>query len=76
MITRDPLKIPCLTPKYWATFGNLPARELARTLALVRANKPKKPLPRITGLTREQQIDYEDRNVRECLAYARDTLKL
>ena len=31
MITRDPLRIPCLTKKYWATFTNLPARHLAET---------------------------------------------
>jgi len=24
MITRDPLKVPCLTPKFWATFASLP----------------------------------------------------
>src|SRR5262249_18069033 len=39
MITRDPLKVPCLAPKYWATFADLPGRHLARTLALVRKHK-------------------------------------
>ena len=38
MITRDPLKIPVFTPKYWATFDDsvspLPGRDLAKTLAL------------------------------------------
>jgi sugar phosphate isomerase/epimerase len=75
MITRDPLKIPCLTPKYWATFPETPASRLAAALALVRQHKPKKPLPRITGLSRDQQVEYEDQNVRACLAYARDTLR-
>ena len=36
MITRDPLKVPCLTERYWATFPDLPGRHLARTLSLVR----------------------------------------
>ena len=36
MITRDPLEVPCLTPKYWATFEDLPARHLARSLTMVR----------------------------------------
>jgi len=31
MITRDPLRIPCLTDYYWATLEKVPARELAAT---------------------------------------------
>ena len=71
MITRDPLQIPCLTPKYWATMPETPAQDLAAMLGLVRRNRSKKPLPRITGLSREQQLEYEDQNVRQCLAYAK-----
>ena len=55
MITRDPLKIPVYTPKYWATFDDtvspLPGRDLAKVLALVKKNRPKKPLPKVTGLS-------------------------
>jgi len=76
MITRDPLQIPCLTPKYWATMPETPARDLAAMLGLVRRNLSKKPLRRITGLSREQQVEYEDRNVRRCLAYSRNTLRV
>ena len=36
MITRDPLEVPCLGDRYWATFPDLPARHLARGLAFVR----------------------------------------
>ena len=39
MITRDPLPIPCLTEKYWAAMGDVPGRDLARTLRMVRAKK-------------------------------------
>jgi 3-oxoisoapionate decarboxylase len=70
MITRDPLKIPCLTDKYWATFADVPGRDLARTLALVRRCAAK-ALPRTSHLPREQQIAAEEENVRKCLAYAR-----
>src|SRR6202007_353381 len=35
MITRDPLKVPCLTDKYWVTFPERNGRYLARTLKLV-----------------------------------------
>ena len=50
MITRDPLKVPCLTQSYWATFPDLPGRHLARTLSLVRDHPPSEPLPRISPL--------------------------
>ena len=76
MITRDPLKIPCLTPKYWATMRNLPARDLAATLEMVRHHPPKSPLPRTGGLAAEQQLALEDNNVRASFAYARDHLDL
>src|SRR5262249_274114 len=51
MITRDPLKIPCLTERYWATLEHLPGRRLAGALALVRKHAGKKPLPRVSNLT-------------------------
>ncbi|MEQ8790707.1 MAG: sugar phosphate isomerase/epimerase family protein [Pirellulaceae bacterium] len=76
MITRDPLEIPCLTDRYWATFEELPARQLARMLTLVRANKPKDPLPRVADLSPDERIEAEDSNVRRSLAYAAKQLDL
>lgn len=74
-ITGEPVQVPCLTPRYWAAF-DLPARELSAVLALVRAARPKKPLPRFAALAPAQQRAYEDRNVRACLDYARNVLRL
>ncbi len=80
MITRDPLKIPVFTTKYWATFDDayspLPARDLAKVLALVKKNRPKMPLPRTSGLSREQQVKLEDEYNLKCIAYARQNLDL
>ena len=76
MLTRDPLKIPCFTEKYWATFPERNGRFMARTIAMVRANKPKKPIPRMGPLTPEQRIEIEQGNVAECLRYAREGLGL
>jgi 3-oxoisoapionate decarboxylase len=70
MITRDPLKIPCLTDRYWQAMADVPARNLARTLSLVRTAGRKEPLPSISQLAPAQQIELEDSNVRKCLAYA------
>ncbi|HEX4609529.1 MAG TPA: sugar phosphate isomerase/epimerase family protein [Urbifossiella sp.] len=75
MITRDPLSIPCLTDRYWATLGRVPGRDLARTLALARrsAAARKEPLPRISQLPPADQVAAEDRNVRESFAFAART---
>jgi sugar phosphate isomerase/epimerase len=78
MITRDPLKIPVFTDKYWTTFDDqyspLPGRDLARVLEIVHKNGSKKPLPRPTGLSAEAQMQLEDENVRKSIEYARKNL--
>jgi 3-oxoisoapionate decarboxylase len=76
MIVRDPLEIPCLTDKYWVTFENRSGSYLARALANARANKPRAPLPRITGLTPETRLRLEFDMVDRSIAYARDQLGL
>ena len=75
MITRDPLRVPCLTPQYWATFEHLPGRHLAQTLTLVRRKRAAE-LPRISHLAHADQLKVEDDNVRQCLAYAAENLPL
>lgn len=76
MITRDPLKVPCLTDKFWATMENEPASRLAQMLDTVRKNASPKPLPQTSGLSFEQQLAFEDANVRQSLAHAREHLGL
>jgi sugar phosphate isomerase/epimerase len=76
MITRDPLRIPCLTDDYWATFEKVPGRDLARTLALVNKHAAKNPLPRISKLTQADQLAAEDHNNRRSVEYARAKLGL
>jgi 3-oxoisoapionate decarboxylase len=75
MITRDPLSIPCLTDKYWATFPDRNGLFLARTLALVKQSERGK-LPVMTGLTPGAAKTAEAENVKKCLAYARQKLAL
>ena len=74
MITRDPLKVPCLSDQYWTTFPDLPGKCLARALSLVRSQKTAQPLPRISHLSIEQQLHTEDDNILRCLNYARERL--
>ncbi len=72
MITRDPLKVPCLTDAYWATFPDRNGLYLARTLRSV----GERPLPVVSGLPHEAQLRLEEDNVRRCLGYARAHLDL
>jgi sugar phosphate isomerase/epimerase len=74
MITRDPLRIPCLTDDYWSTLSHVSGRELARTLAMVKKHAAKEPLPRTSKLSPDDQRAVEDTNVRRCLAFPREKL--
>jgi sugar phosphate isomerase/epimerase len=75
LITRDPLKVPCLTDAYWVTFPDVPARDLVAMLGRVRRHAAAE-LQQVTRLTVEQQVALEDANVRASLDYARDVLGL
>lgn len=68
MISRDPLKVPVLTDKYWATFPDRNGVYMARTMRLVRDKKTK--LPMFSNLSKEKQIEVEEDNVKRCLALA------
>ncbi len=76
MITRDPLKVPCLTDGYWTTFGGLPGVHLARTLSMVRRRQGVGPLPRVVGMSAKARVEFEEANVRESFAYAQKELGL
>ena len=80
MITRDPLKIPVFTKKYWATFDDsyspLPGRDLARILEIVRDNPPKRPLPKVSGLSPAEALKLEDEFVNRSIEYVRKHLPL
>jgi sugar phosphate isomerase/epimerase len=65
MITRDPLEIPYLSDKYWATLKTLPARQLAECLGMVRTHQ--QTLPRVSHLTEAEKLKAEDNNVRQSL---------
>jgi sugar phosphate isomerase/epimerase len=68
MITRDPLKIPCLTKKYWAVMEGVAGEDLAATLSMVRKNAAKL-LPSVAGLSVEEKAKFEDQNVSESFAF-------
>lgn len=74
MITRDPLKVPCFTDRYWATFPDRSGLHLARTIRLVKEHRRDTPLPRISTLPHDEQLKVEADNVVSSLKYAHDKL--
>jgi sugar phosphate isomerase/epimerase len=70
MITRDPLKVPCLTPQYWSVFPDRNGKYLARTLKLVQQRSSE--LPVVSNLGREERMKVEEENVRACFNYISD----
>jgi len=76
MATRDPLKVPCLTEKYWATLEDVPGHDLARTLRFVRTNATPQSLPRVNNLPLDKQVELEEQNIIKCLRYAAEHLTL
>lgn len=76
MITRDPLLVPCLTDRYWASFQEVNGRDLARALSRIRTNRDCGPLPRIAELDLDQRRALERAHVDRSITYARETLGL
>lgn len=77
MSARDALRVPCLTPKYWATMRAVPGSDLARSLRTVRERgvAPDK-LPRVNHLPLEDRVRIEEENVVKCLAFTSTRLGL
>lgn len=71
MITRDPLEVPVLTDKYWATFDKISAAELARFLTKIKKHKTETSLPRVSKKSVIDQVALEVENNRSSLVYAR-----
>ncbi len=77
MATRDPLKVPCLAPKYWATLAQVPGSDLAGILRYVRAHaQSEKSLPHVGHLSTADRVRREDQDIKACLTYAAQSLKL
>ena len=77
MITRNPLEVPCLTEKYWATFPGRSGKYLAGTLRLIpRSVSRLQHLPRIDDQSRQDLLQLEEDNIRKSMSYAHTRLGL
>ena len=74
MITRDPLKIPCLRKQYWITMGTVPGADLAASLSTIQSHG--RPLPLVDGRAHKERFRIEEDNNRACLEYAKAKLAL
>lgn len=73
LITRDPLKVTCLTEQFWSVFPGVIGRDLARTLRIVREH-PADNLQYLAKLSLDEQVVLEETNVQASLGYAREKL--
>jgi sugar phosphate isomerase/epimerase len=76
MIVRDPLRVPCLTDEYWASFDEVNGRDLARAVTRIRRSERRPSLPRISGLSESDRTALEYELVDRCIRYAAGELGL
>jgi 3-oxoisoapionate decarboxylase len=76
VITRDPIKVPVLTDKYWATFPNRSRSAMDPALKLARERTTAQPQALVSRLPQARQLELERRNVEQSLKYARTHLGL
>jgi hypothetical protein len=74
MATRDPLKIPCLTDRYFVTFPERRETHLEAAMARVKANPPNGPVPAVEGKGLGVVLAEEEKNNRDGLAWMREKL--
>ena len=74
MITRDPLKIPCLTDGYWDTLPEVAPTEIAGILRLVKQQSFETKLPHVSHLDGEQRLSAEENNIIASLQYSKSNL--
>ncbi len=76
MITRDPLEIPCLEDSYWSTFENAPKSILNKGMQRVKTNAYPGTLPGVKNMDGESKLAFEEKNILDCLTYAKAQLNL
>jgi 3-oxoisoapionate decarboxylase len=76
VITRDPIKVPVQTEKYWATFPGRSRTAMEPMLKLAREKGPAGPLTAVSALPKARQLELERNNIERSLRYARDVLDM
>jgi len=74
-ITRDPIKVPVRTEKYWATFPGRPRSAMEPAFKLAKEKGVAKQTL-VSRLPQAEQLEFERRNVEQSLKYALEKLAL
>lgn len=74
MATRDPLRVPCLTDHFFATFPERKESHLAAAMERVRKSCSKTALPSVAGKKTEQVLAEEEMHNRNSLVWMRQHL--
>lgn len=72
MATRDPLRVPCLSDAYFATFPERKATHLEAAMTRVKANPPKGEVPSVAGKPIDAVLAEEEANNRHGLEWMRE----
>ena len=75
LITRDPLKVPCLNGGFFSTMPDVKAVDLAKTMRFVREHTVD-TLQQVSSLSVKDQVELEDANVLKSIGYAGSKLGL
>lgn len=75
MATRDPLRVPCLTEGFFATFPERKATHLDAAMQRVKANPLKQPPPVVSGKPTAQVLAEEETNNRRGLDWMRKQIR-
>ncbi len=76
MITRDPLEIPVQVEGYWSTFPEFSREEQIKVFEDLKKVESKRNLPKVSGLSEEERLAFEEKNVVSCLYYSQRKLGL
>lgn len=74
LITRDPLKIPCLRAEYWATLDAIKAPRLGATLAMLKKKSSVSAFPLVSTRSPAEQVRMERENIEQSFRHAADHL--
>lgn len=72
IITRDPLRVPCLTQNYWASMPDYSADRLARHMQWVKEHAT--DLPYVEHLSAAEQLLAEEENNKSVIEWGRNNL--
>ena len=75
MVTRNPLRVPCLDENYFATFPERKAARLEAMMHWVKVHPPAVPSPSVEGKSPPQIILEEERSNRDSLAWMNQHLR-